>query len=407
MKILVVNAGSSSLKYQLLDMETETLLARGLVERIGEAAGQVKHVDHPGAANQAETVLDQVVADHDQALRLAVDLLTASGKGVIQSKRDISGIGHRVVHGGERFSGPVLIDATVMEGIKENIPLAPLHNPAHVTCIEAAMELFPRARQAAVFDTAFHGTMPPEAFMYALPYELYERLHVRKYGFHGSSHRYVARRAAEMLGKAPSETNLVIAHLGNGSSVTAVRGGRSVDTSMGMTPAGGVIMGARSGNIDPGALLFLARNAGMDADRLDRLVTRESGLTGICGASDMRDIHARIARGDDKAELALEMAVYRTRQYVGAYFFTLGRVDAVVFTAGIGENDDVFREMCCKNLENYGIVFDVDRNRNLRGGDHPISAPESPTAVFVISTNEELEIARETSRLLEPEAKRP
>jgi acetate kinase len=407
MKILVVNAGSSSLKYQLLDMEMETLLARGLVERIGEAAGRVKHADNPGASNEAETVLDRSVADHNEALRLAVELMIADGNGVIRSKDDISGVGHRVVHGGERFSGSVLIDADVIEGIRENVPLAPLHNPAHLTCIAAAMELFPQARHAAVFDTAFHGTMPPQAFMYALPYELYESLHVRKYGFHGSSHRYVARRAAELLGKAPSQTNLVIAHLGNGSSVTAVEGGRSVDTSMGMTPAGGVIMGARSGNLDPGALIYLARNAGMDVDRLDRLLTRESGLTGICGASDMRDIHARIAEGDERAKLALEMAVYRTRQYIGAYFFTLGRVDAVVFTAGIGENDDVFREMCCERLENFGIKFDRDKNRNLRGGDHLLSAPDSPTAVYVISTNEELEIARETSRLLDPDAKRP
>jgi len=404
MKILVVNAGSSSLKYQLLDMETETPLAQGLVERIGEPAGRVKHVDRPGAPGEAETVLDRAVADHNEALRLAADLLTANGKGVIQGQGDISGIGHRVVHGGERFSGSVLIDGAVIEGIRENVPLAPLHNPAHLTCIAAAMELFPEARHAAVFDTAFHGTMPPRAFMYALPYELYEKLHVRKYGFHGSSHRYVARRAAAMLGKAPSEANLVIAHLGNGSSVTAVEGGRSVDTSMGMTPAGGVIMGARSGNVDPGVLIFLARNAGMDADRLERLLTRESGLAGICGASDMRDIHARIAAGGERAELAelaLEMAVYRVRQYIGAYFFTLGRVDAIVFTAGIGENDGVFREMCCHNLENFGIALDVDRNRGLRGGDHLISVPESRTAVFVISTNEELEIARETSRLLE------
>lgn len=407
MKILVVNAGSSSLKYQLLDMETETVLASGLVERIGDPMGAIKYVARPGSPLESKEAFEQPVADHKAAMRLSVDLLTSPDKGVIKSKDDISALGHRIVHGGERFSQSVLVDESVIKGIREAVPLAPLHNPGHLQGIEVALELFPNAPQVVVFDTAFHQTMPEKAYMYALPYEMYEKYKVRKYGAHGTSHRYVSRRAAQLLEKPYDEANIIVCHLGNGSSISAVQGGKCVDTSMGLTPTGGVIMGTRTGDMDPCVVTFIGQNAGLDVDSLANLVTKESGFKGICGYNDMRDIHARAEKGDARARMALEMAAYRVRNFLGSYFFTLGSVDAVVFTAGIGENDDVFREMCCKNLENFGIVFDVDKNRNLRGGDHVISAPDSPTAVYIISTNEELEIARETSRLLDPEAKRP
>ncbi len=406
MIVLVVNAGSSSLKYQLLDMKTESVLASGLVERIGETMGAVKYVSRPGAPDEAKEVFERPVADHREAMRLSAELFTSTDKGVIASADEIDGVGHRVVHGGERFSESVLVDAAVIEGIRDAVPLAPLHNPAHLQGIEVALELFPRAGQVVVFDTAFHQTMPPEIYMYPLPYALYEKYRVRKYGAHGTSHRYVSKRAAALLGKAPEEVNVIVAHLGNGSSITAVAGGKCVDTSMGLTPTGGVIMGTRTGDMDPCVTTFLGRNAGYDIEGLDRLVTKESGFKGVCGVSDMRDIHARAGQGDGRARLILSMAANRVRNFLGAYFFTLGRVDAVVFTAGIGENDDVFREMCCKNLENFGVALDEDKNRGLRGGDHLISKPDSPTAVYVISTNEELEIARETSRLLGQAAKR-
>ncbi|PID39919.1 MAG: acetate kinase [Proteobacteria bacterium] len=336
------------------------------------------------------------MADHRAAMAAAVDLLTDPETGVIGGPAEINAVGHRVVHGGEDFHRSIRIDDQVLAAIQKNIALAPLHNPANLMGINVAGELFGHAPQVAVFDTAFHQTMPDYACRYALPWSLYEDLGVRRYGFHGTSHRYVAGEAASRLGKPLDKVNLISAHLGSGASVCAIRQGISVDTSMGMTPLGGLIMGTRGGDLDPGVVLLIAQQEGMALDKVNAMLQKESGLKGLCGMNDLRDIHAAIDTGNDRARLALEMFTHRCRQYIGTYAVQLGRVDALIFTAGVGENDPVVREMCCRNMDLLGLALDPEKNRKPQANGGEISADGSKIRIFVIPTNEELEIARQT-----------
>jgi acetate kinase len=400
MKILVINCGSSSLKYQLFDMTTSTALAAGLIERIGETAGIVTHTNHPGTEKETKIERQEPIADHAAAMRLAQELLADPGAGVVADASDIQAVGHRVVHGGEAFRSSARITQEVMAAIEKTIPLAPLHNPANLTGIRVARELLPDAPQVAVFDTAFHQTMPPHVYHYALPYEYYEELGVRRYGFHGTSHKFVAEQAAGLLERPPGELNLVTAHLGSGASICAIEKGRSIDTSMGMTPLGGVMMGTRGGDLDPGVLMYVAGQKGYSVAEIDHVLQKKSGLKGICGSNDMRDIHARAAEGDERARLALDMFIHRIRHYLGAYFFVLGKVDALVFTAGIGEHDPITREKCCVGLEPFGVILDSEKNQTGKGQARDVSKTQSPVKVLVIPTNEELEIARQTAKVL-------
>jgi acetate kinase len=400
MKILVINCGSSSLKYQLLDMTTATALASGLIERIGEPQGLLTHKNHPDTDSETKIVREDPIADHEAGLRLVQELLADPAAGVVSDASDIQAVGHRVVHGGEAFRSSVQITPEVMAALEKTIPLAPLHNPANLMGIRVTRELLPDAPQVAVFDTAFHQTMPAHAYHYALPREYYEELGVRRYGAHGTSHKYVAEQAAGLIERPLENLNLITAHLGSGASICAIAKGRSIDTSMGMTPLAGVIMGTRSGDLDPGALMYIADQKGYSVAELDRVLQKESGLKGICGSNDMRDIHARAAEGDERARLALDMFIYRIRHYIGAYFFALVSVDALVFTAGIGEHDPITREMCCEGLEPFGLILDREKNQTGRGQAHTVSTPESPVGILVIPTNEELEIARQTVEVL-------
>ncbi|MFH1914812.1 MAG: acetate kinase [Pseudomonadota bacterium] len=400
MKVLVINSGSSSIKYQLLDMQTEAVLVSGLVERIGEAKGELTNKAFPGTDRQEVTKVEQPIADHNTGMRLAIDLITDPVKGVIKDRAEIDAVGHRVVHGGEAFHQPTVITAEVIRAIEETVPLAPLHNPANLDGIRVAVELFPGVPQVAVFDTAFHQTIPAHAYMYALPYALYESDRVRRYGFHGTSHKFVAGECATLLGKPLEQCNLITVHLGNGCSMTAVEQGRSVDTSLGLTPLEGLVMGTRCGDVDPAVHAFLARNKGMDIEAIDAMLNKESGLKGLCGMNDMRDIHAAIDKGDAKAKLALDVQTYRNRKYIGAYMAVLGRVDAIVFTAGIGENDDVVRRESLRGLECFGVTIDAGANGQRAKEPLKISAADSAIEIWVIPTNEELAIARETKSVL-------
>jgi acetate kinase len=397
MKILVINAGSSSIKYQLFEMSNRSVLAAGLVERIGEALGHLKHKtpSNPDIEQEAP------IPDHQDGLNRVVELLLDPEKGVIASPDEIAAVGHRVVHGGEKFSAPTVIDTEVLNVIDALSSLAPLHNPANLTGIQVAMKLFPNATQVAIFDTAFHQTMPAHAYRYAIPNELYEKNHVRVYGFHGTSHLYVAKVAAEHLGKPLAETNLITAHLGNGASITAISQGRSVDTSMGFSPLPGLMMGTRSGDIDPAVIFHLANDEGMTIPEIDKFLNKKSGLLGICGDNDLRDIERRVDEGDAAAKLAFEMYAYRIRKYVGAYTAVLGQVDALVFTAGVGENSPVIRAQVCAELESLGYALDAEKNAaGKQGSLTEIQAADSRTKILVISTNEELEIALQTEAVL-------
>lgn len=400
MNVLVINSGSSSIKYQLLDMRTETVLCSGAVERIGEGQGVLTHKIAPGSAAEDKIVLNQEIADHEVGMHLVIGLITDADKGVVKSMDEIQAIGHRVVQGGDLFNSSRLVDDSVVDGLTRLIPLAPVHNPGHLAGIRVARHLFPKVPQVTVFDTVFHQTMPPRAFMYALPYELYEELKVRRYGFHGTSHAYVSKEAAHFLGKAPEETNLITVHLGNGSSMCAVQAGKSVDTSMGLTPLEGLIMGTRCGDADLAIYPLLGAEKGLSIEEINELTNKQSGFKGICGRNDMRDIHEAVAKGDARARLALDMFGYRNRKYIGSYLAVLGRVDAIVFTAGIGENDPVARELSCRGLEHLGIRLDADRNLASERGARDIAAADSPVRVLVIPTNEELEIARQTVSVL-------
>ncbi len=400
MKILVINSGSSSIKFQLVDMTDESVLATGLVERIGEKEGFVQCTLKPETDEKQMVMSQEFIADHQSGMRMAVDILTDPDTGIISDSADISGVGHRVVHGGEDFYQPTLITDDVLAAIEKNIPLAPLHNPANLDGIRVARELFPGVEQIAVFDTAFHQSIPPHAYHYALPHDLYEEQRIRRYGFHGTSHKYVATECALLMGKPLAELNLITIHLGNGCSMTAVKNGRSVDTTLGFTPLEGLVMGTRSGDIDPAIHSFLARNCGMDIEAIDTMLNKESGLKGLCGMNDMRDIHEQISRGNERARLALEVQTYRNRKYVGAFMAVLGRVDAIVFTAGIGENDPIVRAKTLEGLELFGVMLDSDVNDQRVKEPLLLSDPASRVQVWGIPTNEELAIAREVKSVL-------
>jgi acetate kinase len=386
--VLVLNSGSSSIKYQLVDVSTGEAAAGGLVERIGESEGVLRH---DGPAGRTERT--QVVPDHTAGVRAVLDLFDEVGPSL--TELELVAVGHRVVQGGDRFTEPTLVDDDVEAAIDELSPLAPLHNPPNLAGIRAARTAFPDLPHVAIFDTAFHHTLPPEAYTYAIDRETARTYGIRRYGFHGTSHAYVSRRAAAMLGKEPGDVNLIVAHLGNGASITAVEEGCSVETSMGLTPLEGLVMGTRSGDLDPAVIFHLQRVGGMSTDDIDTLLNRRSGLLGLAGANDLRDIHAAIESGDDDAALALEVYCHRLRHYVGAYYAQLGRVDAVVFTAGVGENDDVVRLESLSGLERLGIVVDPERNEGRKKAETVISPDDAEVAVLVIPTNEELEIAQQ------------
>ncbi len=398
MNVLVVNCGSSSLKYSLYRMgegREEQLLASGLVERIGGAESRLTC-----EAGEARDDRPVEAPDHDAAFAAVVEALTEGPAAVLDDLSGVDAVGHRVVHGAERFTESCRIDEEVVEAIEACVPLAPLHNPPNLVGIRAARERMPDVPHVVVFDTAFHQTLPPEAYLYAVPYELYAEHGVRRYGFHGTSHRYVAREAAKLLGKRPEEANLITAHLGNGCSITAVGEGRSVDTSMGMTPLEGLVMGTRSGDVDPAIVFHLSRALEMDLEGIETLLNRESGLAGLSGVSnDMREVLAAVAEGQERAELAVAIFCRRLRKYVGAYTAVLGRVDALVFTGGIGENSVPIRERTCRGLEPLGYVLDAEANA--AEGDDPrsLSAEGSEKRVLVVPTDEEAMIARDTARI--------
>jgi len=400
MKILVINTGSSSIKYQLFDMDRQKILASGMAEKIGEDRGSLIHKRILDNGEEVKKVEEGRIADHHEGLNLIVDLLVDPEHGVIQDKSEISAVGHRVVHGGETFRSPTIIDEKVIAAIEENIPLAPLHNPSNLMGIEVARKIFPGSPQVAVFDTAFHQTIPMESFLYAIPFELYEKHRIRRYGFHGTSHAYVTERAAAYLGRPLDDLNLITIHLGNGASMAAIKKGRSVDTTMGMTPLAGLVMGTRSGDVDPALPFFLAEHLGMSIEEIDDLLNKDSGLKGICGSNDMREVIAKKDSGDKRAKIALELYCQRIKKYIGAYFAVLESLDVLIFTAGIGENSPYIREKCCRGLNRLGIEIDAGRNKEAREGIREISSPESKVKILVVPTSEELEIAEETKKII-------
>ena len=404
MKILVINTGSSSIKYQLFDMDRQKALASGLAEKIGEPTGKLTHNKHIKKETSLTKVIKKTIPDHRKGLLKIVSFLVDSKYGSIKKKSDIKAIGHRVVHGGEKFQAPAIIDREVIAAIKENIPLAPLHNPSNLTGIEVAKAIFPDSLQVAVFDTAFHQSIPPKAYLYALPYELYKKHKVRRYGFHGTSHSYVAQKAADYLSKPLSELNMITIHLGNGASMAALKNGRCVDTTMGMTPLEGLVMGTRCGDIDPALPFFLANHLKMSLKEIDDLVNKDSGLKGICGTNDMREVIKKKNAGKPMAKTALDIYCYRIKKYIGAYFAVLESLDCLVFTGGIGENAQEIRALCCQGLTKLGIEIDMKKNKSqgdLRNNTAQINSPDSEVNIMVVPTNEELKIALETKQLIE------
>ncbi|WP_160675693.1 acetate kinase [Clostridium sp. C8-1-8] len=396
MNILVINCGSSSLKYQLIDMTKEEVLAKGLVERIGiEGSILTQKVE-----GRDKYVIEQKMADHKDAIKLVLEALVDKDNGVLKSMDEISAVGHRVVHGGEKYSSSVLINDEVMKYLEECVKLAPLHNPPNIIGIEACKALMPNTPMAVVFDTAFHQTMPESSYLYALPYELYKEHNIRKYGFHGTSHKYVSAKVAEVIGKDISELKIVTCHLGNGSSLTAIKNGKSIDTSMGFTPLEGVAMGTRSGDLDPAVVTFIMEELGYTVEQTNELLNKKSGVFGISGvSSDFRDIETAAENGNARAQLALDIFRYRVKKYIGSYAAAMGGLDVVVFTAGVGENDPSTRESCCKDLEFLGIEIDPAKN-NVRGKIAEISKENSRVKVFVIPTDEEMMIAKDTLELV-------
>ena len=400
MKILVLNCGSSSLKYQLIDMEGEKVLAKGLVERIGIEGSRIKHT---------KTGLDAVTRevpfpDHSAAIKYVLDILVDPELGVLKSLDELGATGHRIVHGGEKFTQSVLVTPEVVKGIEEVISLAPLHNPANLMGLKAVMDVLPGKPNVVVFDTAFHQTMPPKAFIYGIPYEYYEKDRIRRYGFHGTSHGYVANRAAEILGKDIKDLKIVTCHLGNGSSITAVDGGKCVDTSMGLGTAEGLLMGTRSGNVDPLVVINLMEKIG-DAQKVSDIIHKKSGLLGVSGvSSDLRDVEEAAEKGCERSKIAQDILITGVKKYIASYAAEMGGVDVVVFTAGIGENGITFREAVCKDMEFMGIKFDAEKN-NCRGKEVVISTPDSKVTVMVVPTDEEMAIARDTKRCVEEAGK--
>ena len=395
MKVLVINCGSSSLKYQLINMETEESLAQGLVERIG-IEGSILTQKVPG---KDKYIVQQPMADHKDAIKLVLDALVDTNHGVIASMDEISSVGHRVVHGGEKYSESVVIDDAVMESLEECVKLAPLHNPANIIGINACKSLMPNTPMVAVFDTAFHQTMPKTAYMYPLPYDLYTKYGIRKYGFHGTSHKYVSSECAKLMGKDIKDIKIITCHLVNGASLAAIKDGHCVDTSMGFTPLEGIAMGTRCGNIDPAIVTFLMNEGKMTAKEVDNLMNKQSGVLGLSGvSSDFRDIEDSAKKGNERAALALDVYNYRVREMIGAYAAGMGGVDAIVFTAGLGENAIETRADICRGLEFLGIEID-DAKNNVRGKSTEVSKDGAKVKVFVIPTNEELVIARDTKEL--------
>lgn len=397
MNIFVINAGSSSLKYQLIDTKKDQLLCKGLVDRIGvKGSGALSAVSYKyfKDGDWKEVSEDTLVKNHEDALKIVLDKMVSKSVGVIKSRDEISAIGHRVVHGGEFFSDSVIIDKKVLDKVKECIPLGPLHNPANISGIEACDDLFPGKKQVAVFDTAFHQTMPPEAYFYAIPRNLYDMYKIRKYGFHGTSYRFISLKLSEIY---PSAKKVIVCHLGNGSSICAIRNGHSIDTSMGFTPLEGLVMGTRSGDLDPAVVAFIARNEKLSADDVEKMLNKESGLMGISKiSSDMRDLWAEDKKGNKIAKTTIDLFSYRIRKYIGAYAAALGGVDAIVFTGGIGQNAFYVRERALHGLEYLGVDIDMEKNTH---NDAVITKDNSKVKVFVLETNEELMIAKDTERL--------
>ncbi len=396
MKVLVINAGSSSLKYQLIDMTNEAVLAKGLCDRIGIENSFIKQ----SKGDEEAVVISKVLKNHRDAIEAVISALTDEKIGVIKSMSEISAVGHRIVHGGEKFNSSAIINEKVMEAVRECIDIAPLHNPPNIIGIEACQQIMPGIPMVGVFDTTFHSSMPDYAYLYAIPYELYQKYGIRKYGFHGTSHKYVSERAAELLGKPLNELKIITCHLGNGSSICAVDKGRSIDTSMGFTPLQGLAMGTRSGTIDPEVVTFLMEKEDLTVKGVSNLLNKKSGVLGVSGvSSDFRDLHAAADEGNKRAELALEIFAYGVKKFIGEYIAVMNGVDAVVFTAGIGENNSVIRSQVLKNMDFLGISIDAAKNK-IRGEEIDISTPDATVRTLVIPTNEELAIARETLRLL-------
>ncbi len=398
MKILVLNCGSSSIKYQLIDMKSAVVLTKGIVEKIGLKGSFLKNERFDGD----KVKLDGEILDHQSGIEYILGLLISKRRGVLKGLNEIDAIGHRVVHGGETFQGSCYLDDLTIKGIEDCSDLAPLHNPANLKGIYAMKMLLPGVPQVGVFDTSFHQTMPDYSFMYALPYSLYKKYGIRRYGFHGTSHSYVSKRACEILNVDYNTQRLITCHLGNGASITAIKKGKSIDTSMGLTPVEGLIMGTRSGDIDAGVLTLIMEKEEIDYSSLNTLLNKHSGVLGISGiSSDMREVESAAAEGDERAELALKMYDYRVRKYIGAYAAVMGGVDILIFTGGIGENGCDTREKICKDFEFMGILFDKQKNESSRGKEVIISKKESPVTVIVVPTNEEFVIASDTCHIVE------
>ena len=397
MKILVLNCGSSSIKYALYNMDDKSVMTSGGAERVGLDGAFVK-VKLPNG--EKKTVMHDI-PEHTEGVKFIFSLLTDPEIGVIKDLNEIDAVGHRMVHGGEKFNKSVVLTDEVLKTFEECIDLAPLHNPANLKGVNAVSELMPGLPQVGVFDTAFHQTMPAHSYLYAIPYELYEKYGVRRYGFHGTSHRYVSKRVCDFLGVNSADKKVITCHIGNGGSIAAVDGGKCVDTSMGLTPLEGLMMGTRSGDIDGGAITFLEKKLGLDADGMSNLLNKKSGVLGITGiSSDMREIESANDEGNERAKLALDMYSYRIKKYVGAYAAAMGGCDIIVFTAGVGENQASMREDVCKNMEYMGVKLDVEKNKTIRGEEAIISTPDSKVTVCVIPTDEELMIATDTMNLL-------
>jgi acetate kinase len=398
MKIIVINCGSSSIKYQLFEMNTHEVLAKGVVEKIGLHGSFIKHERNDGD----KVVLEGEIFDHQTGIEYVLGLLSSAKHGSIKSFDEIEAVGHRVVHGGEKFNSSVLITDDVIKKVEECIELAPLHNPPNLKGISAMQALLPNVPQVGAFDTAFHQTMPDFAYMYAIPYSLYKKYAIRRYGFHGSSHRFVSKRACEILGVDYNKQRIITCHLGNGGSVAAIMDGKSMDTSMGMTPVEGLVMGTRSGDMDLGVLTYLMTREELDVSTANTLINKHSGMLGISGvSSDMREITAAANEGNERAKLGLTMFYYRIKKYVGAYAAAMGGVDIIVFTGGIGENSDITREEVSKNMEYMGVVLDPSKNKGVRGEEKVISAENSKVKIMIVPTNEELVIAEDTREIVE------
>ncbi len=399
MKVLVINTGSSSIKYQLFAMPKGTVLCTGLVEKVGEDEGVLTHKKHPDSDEEVKHIETNPIKNHTGGMNRIAELLIDSAWGVLSSAKEVDLVGHRVVHGGEAFSSTTEITQEVKAKIKELSPLAPLHNPANLIGIEVAEQIFTNARQVAVFDTAFHHSLPAEAYRYAIPNSLYKENGIRVYGFHGTSHRYITKRAASLLNKPLDKLNIITIHLGNGASMTAVKNGKSIDTTLGLTPLPGLVMGTRSGDIDPGVIFYLNETLGYSLPEIKSLLNKESGLKGLAGDNDMRGITERAEQGDKEANLAIAVYTYRIKKYIGAYMAAIGaKLDAIIFTAGVGENSEVIRSMSVDDLSHLGIEIDAELNK-VRSGERKISTLKSAIAIWVIPTNEELEIARQAFEL--------